>query len=125
MKLYFNNAEKVSKGIDALKEELGIELVPEKSAEVVVSVSESTENVVIVDLKGTTVSIVYGGGKSRFFRGLATLVGWIGDGETNKIEELEEERLRIDGRVGENAGPGFDPRFWWRRYSAYALVRTI
>ena len=103
MKLCFNNAEKVSKGIDALKEELGIEIVSEKSAEVVVSVGESTENVVIVDLKGTTAFIVYGGGKSRFFRGLATLVGWISDGVTEKRIEQHPLFLR-NGAMGDMSG---------------------
>ena len=37
-----------------------------------------------VTLDGARATITYGDGKARFFRGLATLLGWIGDGITQK-----------------------------------------
>ena len=85
MKLTFQNAENLLDGIRLLEGDLGISTVNE-NADVTVEVTESKADALTVSLKGNCATIAYGGGRARFFRGLATLVGWLRDG----IQEKEE-----------------------------------
>ena len=50
------------------------------AADVVVTVKEADENICAVEKNGKTATITYGGGKSRFFRALATLTAWCREG---------------------------------------------
>ena len=86
MKLYFKNAENIADGIALLSNDLGIETCGEQNADVTVDVSyaEDNEKILKVSLKDNKANIFYGNGKARFFRGLAILVKWIKDGESDK-----------------------------------------
>ena len=83
MKLCFENAAALEAGIALLVGDLGIEVAC-KDADVTVSVKEVADSTVTVILNGKNAEIVYGGGKARFFRGLATLCGWLKKGITEK-----------------------------------------
>ena len=84
MKLYFQNAESLSEGISLLAAELGVELACPCSADVTVDVEEVSSRTLSVSLDGKNAKIIYGEGKARFFRALATLVYWLKNGETKK-----------------------------------------
>ena len=81
MKIYFKNAELLSKGLVLLAEDLGVEICGENDADVTVDVRESDERIVKVELEGKFAKITYGDGKARFFRGLAILVNWLKNGK--------------------------------------------
>ena len=83
MKIRFENAASLLEGILHVAPDLGFELV-EKEPELTVTVTEVAERTVTVTLNGNRATITYGDGKARFFRGLAKLIGWIGDGITEK-----------------------------------------
>ncbi len=83
MKIRFENAADLQEGIALVAPDLGFEAVTEH-AELTVTVCEAAERIVTVTLDGARATITYGDGKARFFRGLATLLGWIGDGITQK-----------------------------------------
>ena len=87
MKCYFKNTECLMDGIELLSEDLGIEISDEESADVAVEVVECDERVSELSLDGRCAKITWGGGKARFFRALAKLVMWIGDGVTEKCEK--------------------------------------
>ena len=95
MKLKFEHAEKLMKGIGCVCEELNIELAEDG---VVVDVVEIDEAKVSVSLSGNCATITYGGGKARFFRGLATLCGWIRDGITEN-EKTETPLFKTNGSM--------------------------
>ena len=84
MKLCFKNAFETVPGIRYLMPELGFCIADEKTADAVVNVIVTEEDVLSVTLKGSRAAICYGGGKARFFRGLAALCSWIRRGETEK-----------------------------------------
>ena len=77
MKFCFENADALKVGIETLIPELGIVLADASEADVVVFVKETDEDIVTVTRDGRRAEIVYGGGKARFFRGLATLAGFV------------------------------------------------
>ncbi len=79
MKLRFENAAALEAGIALIADELGIKVVRE-GADCTVSVKETEENTLCVTLEEKTAEITYGGGKARFFRGLATLCAWLKKG---------------------------------------------
>ena len=83
MNYSFKNAEDLLKGIGLVCDDLGIKIV-NSDADIEVTVCESKQNVVNVSLSEGQATITYGGGKSRFFRGLAMLVDWVNRGETHK-----------------------------------------
>ena len=83
MKLCFENASVLEAGIALLADDLGIKVVRE-GADVIVSVKEVADPTVSVTLDGKNAEIVYGGGKARFFRGLATLCSWLKKGISAK-----------------------------------------
>jgi len=74
-------------GIRLLSDDLKI-APTDDGADITITVCESREDILCISLQGDRASITYGGGKARFFRGLATLVGWINDGITEKEECL-------------------------------------
>ena len=83
MRFCFENATALEAGIALLAEDLGIKVVT-ADAGVIVSVKEVAEATITVSLDGQKAEIVYGGGKARFFRGLATLCGWLKKGISAK-----------------------------------------
>lgn len=83
MKICFKNADALLECIALLADDLGIESVSE-AADLTVSVNEVSGNALTVTLSGKDAAITYGGGKSRFNRGLAMLVKWVNDKETEK-----------------------------------------
>ena len=85
MKIQFLNAAALADGIAAVAPDLDFE-VAEKNADLTVTVTEVAERTVTVTLDGDQAAIAYGDGKARFFRGLAKLLGWIGDGIKKKTE---------------------------------------
>jgi len=87
MKLLFKNADRLLDGIRLLTDDLKIVLT-DRHADMTVTVCESAKDQLCISLQGDHASITYGGGKSRFFRGLATLIGWVKDGITEKEEDL-------------------------------------
>jgi len=84
MKLCIRNADSLKDALNILASDIGIELSCECQSDVIVDVKEAEEHIVEVSLDGKTASITYGGGKVRFFRGLAMLVNWIKNGENVK-----------------------------------------
>ena len=84
MKYYFENAQEVLDGIKLLCDELKIEIAEKQNADIFVEVFENEKNTLSVELSGKGAKITYGGGKSRFFRGIAMLADWVKNGETDK-----------------------------------------
>ena len=72
-------------GILLVAEDLGFTV--EEEAEVTVAVTEVPEDVLKVCLSDKQARIIYGGGKARFFRGLAAVSRWIKEGVTERIQE--------------------------------------
>ena len=84
MKLCFLRAEKLADGIALVAPDLGIELVAPYEAELSVTVLEEEADALSYSLDGKHAVITYGGGKSRFFRALAALLGAVRAGEEKK-----------------------------------------
>ena len=80
MKLYFEQAQELQEGIALLAPELHISLCPAAEADVTVTVKKEPTAISAVTLNGTKAEITFGGGKSRFFRALATLTQWLKEG---------------------------------------------
>ncbi len=85
MKIQFLNAAALADGIAHVAPDLGFE-VAEQNADLTVTVTEVAERTVTVTLDGDHAAITFGDGKARFFRGLAKLLGWMGDGIRCKTE---------------------------------------
>ena len=79
MRIRFENAAHLESGIALVCGDLGFQGA-EKSADLTVSVKECAESTLRVCLDGARGEITYGGGKARFFRGLATLLNWVKKG---------------------------------------------
>lgn len=79
----FQNADALMGGIQLVAEELEITLA-DSSADITVQVAEAAGDILTVTLEGETATIIYGGRKARFFRGLATLNQWLKEGITSK-----------------------------------------
>jgi len=87
MKICVLNADEIRDGILLVSADLGIELCRE-NADVTVEVIHVNESILSVSLDRNNATIRFGGGRARFFRGLATLVGWMKNGEReNQITE--------------------------------------
>ncbi len=84
MKLYFKNTDTAIDGIRLVLDDLNITLSNEESADAVVTLTEVKAHTLTVTLDHKSASIVYGGGRARFFRALAILANWIIKGETSK-----------------------------------------
>ena len=85
MRIRFENANSLLKGISYVASDLGFEIV-DVNADLTVTANEVAERTLSVTLDGSYATITYGEGKARFFRGLAKLIGWIKDGVTEKTE---------------------------------------
>ena len=83
MNIRFENAAHLENGIALVCGDLGFKRA-EADADLTVTVVECAENTLQVTLNGACAKILYGGGKARFFRGLATLVNWVKRGITAK-----------------------------------------
>lgn len=99
MKLKFLNAENVIEGIKLVSEDLEFRIA-ERGANVTVNVKEVENAKVSVTLNGKKAEIVYGGGKARFFRGLAMLVSWVNDGIKQK-EVVQTPTFKTNGAMGD------------------------
>ncbi len=82
MRILFENSGELTRGISIVASDLDIELCNE-NPDYSVKVIETSAAELGVKLYGNTAEILYGGGRARFFRALATLVGWIRDGVTD------------------------------------------
>ena len=85
MKVRFENATPLLEGITFVASDLGFE-ISETDADLTVTAIEVAERIVTVALDEDRATITYGDGRARFFRGLAKLLGWIGDGIRKKTE---------------------------------------
>ena len=81
LKISFVNAQSLTDGISLVAGELGLDIVDD-GQDLTVTVCEVEEVVSEIALDGAAATIRYGGGKARFFRALARLIGWIRDGKT-------------------------------------------
>ncbi len=84
VKYCFKNAEKLNSTISILAPECGIAITSEENADIVVNVTEVSEDTLNISLDRNKASITYGGGAARFNRALATLNAWQRAGETKK-----------------------------------------
>ena len=90
LKIAFVNAGSLADGISLVADELDV-IVVERDQDLTVTVCEIDEAVSEVFLDGAVATVRYGGGKARFFRALARLIGWLGDGKTQgEIRETKE-----------------------------------
>ena len=102
MKFAFKQADGLLEGISLLAQDLDITLVNDH-ADVVVSVEERGKDILSVTLDGRCARIVYGGGKARFFRGLAFLVDAVKRGE--KTYTLSESPIfKLNGAMASTGG---------------------
>ncbi len=75
MKIYFENAAELFEAVKLFEAELGFTLSAEADADICVSVEKTQDDASKVSFNGKNACIIYGGGKTRFFRALAYLVG--------------------------------------------------
>ena len=75
--------DKLKEAIDLVVADLGITVVDD-GADVTVTAKEVKTNILTVEYKNGEAAILYGGGASRFLRGLATLNSWVESGITEK-----------------------------------------
>ena len=68
--------------------------------------------------------IRYGGLAARFDTVKETLRAYLA-GEIVHIEELEADRLRLDGQLADDAEPRFHGRFLWTKYQTYATAGML
>ena len=97
IRIQFENADLLSEGIALVADELQIEEVT-CDADCVVTVCVCEQALTEVTLDGTRATVRYGGGAARFFRGLARLIGWLGDGITHKTV-TEKPLFRTNGAM--------------------------
>ena len=79
MKIKFRCVKELIEGIEILAPELDITICDD--ADIVVTAKKSEESVLSVSYANNKATITYGGGKVRFFRGLAYLTDAIKRGE--------------------------------------------
>ena len=72
MKIKFRCVKELAEGISILAPELDIIVCDD--ADITVTAKKREGNILSVSLDGGKATITYGGGKARFFRGLAYLV---------------------------------------------------
>lgn len=97
LKIAFVNAGSLADGILLVADELDVTVV-ERDQDLTVTVCEIDEAVSEVFLDGAVATVRYGGGKARFFRALARLIGWLGDGKTQG-EIRETPLFRTNGAM--------------------------
>ena len=83
MKIKFINCDELLCGIKEIAKDLGFEICDE-NADVTVTAVKSDKRISSVELNSKDAVIIYGDGKARFFRGLAHLINWLNDGESDK-----------------------------------------
>ena len=83
MKIRFINADELLSGITLLETDLDFTTVL-SGEELCITVKKVEYKTLTITLNGNVATITYGDGQARFFRGLATVLGWIKDGLTNK-----------------------------------------
>lgn len=83
MKVHFYGLTSETEGVRIISNDLDIEIV-DSSADITVYVEQVEANSLCVSLSAGVANIRYGGGMSRFFRGVATIFGWIRSGITEK-----------------------------------------
>ncbi len=98
MKLYFENADKLSLGISRIADELGIEIVEKKDAQIAVTVIETRERMLSISLNSNVATITYGDGYARFFRALAILTDAIRS-EKNTLKITERPLFKTNGAM--------------------------
>lgn len=98
MILYFENADKLNKGIAELADELGIKIGEKDAADVCVTVTETAEDALSVSLKGKEASISYGGHVIRFYRALGLLCEALADGKT-EFDKKETPSFKTNGSM--------------------------
>ena len=91
MKLFCIAPPTAQEAIALLADELAITLVPEKEAELTLTVEGTEETIVDLTLRGTCATLIYGGGTARLCRGLACLSRLWRDGITE--ERITEHPL--------------------------------
>ena len=96
MKIRFNLSEDLMAAVDLVIGELDCEVV--KCGGVLVEAEKRDEEILNVTLKDNAAKIVYGKDTTRFLRGLATLLGWLRDGETEN-EVKETPIFTLDGAM--------------------------
>ena len=101
MKISFQNAEALAKGIAFVASDLGFEVVC-TDADLTVRVNEAADQTICVTLEGKEATITYGGGKARFFRALATLCAWVRAGEVSKTL-TESPIFTLNGAMGDSS----------------------
>ena len=76
MRWFFECDEALMRGIRIVGEDLEIDAVEARRAELRVSARVMEGQLLFVELNGKEATIAYGGGAARFFRGLAILADW-------------------------------------------------
>ena len=84
MRWFFECDEALMRGIRIVGEDLGIDAVEARRAELRVSARVMEGQLLFVELNGKEATIAYGGGAARFFRGLAILADWVKKGEIRR-----------------------------------------
>ncbi len=85
MKIKFLNAENLIDGIRLFQEELKFEA--SQDGDYTVLINETDKATVSVSVKGKEATVTYGGGKARFYRGLAYAIKYLKKGENKEITE--------------------------------------
>ena len=93
----FQNAENLMNGIMFVAEELDI-TVADVNADITVHITETDKDILSVALDKENAAITYGGGKARFFRGLAMLSQWVKEGVTSRTV-TENPLFTINGAM--------------------------
>ena len=96
VKIQFRVDQELEKGLAFVLPELGVEASAE--ADLVITGVKADKDILKMTRKGNTITITYGGGKTRFFRGLATVVGWLKTGKDN-CEKEEKPIFRTNGAM--------------------------
>lgn len=80
MRVKFYNVDELIEGIYLLAPELHIEICND-GEDYAITANKTDENILLVELYNNAATITYGGGKARFFRGIAYLIDAIKRGE--------------------------------------------
>lgn len=98
MKIAFDCEDGLLAGIGYLSQELGYTVSDAAEAVIVVNAKPADEDTVRVTLSGRRAEIVYGGGKTRFFRGLAILADALRTGKSGMLCD-EHPLFQNDGAM--------------------------
>ena len=96
MKIKFRCVKELIEGIEILAPELDITICDD--ADITVTAKKSEESILSVSYANGKATITYGGGKARFFRGLAYLVDAIKRGE-EKYSLCENPIFKLNGAM--------------------------